>query len=164
MNSKAREIAKERQSTHLKAGNRSDRFFEDPLEEESIGAAGELAFGRLFNVRVDRNSRPKGDGGIDFEIPWYLKVDVKTARVPKYLFVKDTDIDKPIDIYVLAHYKPDGEIEFLGWATRSQMKKQPTQQTKYGFTNHYLRADQLRPMQELIERSQKTLTQNVLMW
>lgn len=148
----ASEIGERRQAAHP---NGTRRFFEDPNTEDRIGAAGELAFGKLVGVDVDARTLPSGDGGVDFVVSWYVTIDVKTARVPAYLLVKEADIDRPVDIYVLARYIDDETVEFLGWQTRSVMKRQPVRDFGYGIRSHYMAQEHLRPMSELIGRIKK---------
>lgn len=147
---KPEELARLRQDAAGK--NSTPRFFANELEEDTIGAAGEMAFARMCGLEHDTCGRPAGDGGIDFEVKVTVTVDVKTARKPKYLLVKKQDIDRPVDIYVLAKYCEDKSVKFLGWTTRDVMRCQEVRDHGYGIESYTLHASQLRPMNRLLRR------------
>lgn len=143
-------IGKARQSTHRT--NTTERFYDDENLENKIGAKAEIAFGRLSGIPVDTNSYLTGDGNVDFKVLFrdkVLTVDVKGARNPLYLFVKEKDIDNCATILVLAEVLGD-EVMFLGWATRKMMRASPVRDFGYGIRNHYLPASNLRSMFDLI--------------
>src|SRR6185369_4053399 len=96
-------------------GHRTPRMFDNPHEEDYVGACGEKAFAMAAGLPLDRDVRPNGDGGIDFVVRIQgreLTIDVKTNRRVDHLLVKTTD--HPADIYVLAHFDR-GAISFVGW-------------------------------------------------
>jgi hypothetical protein len=62
------------------------------------------------------------DKGIDFDINGY-KIDVKTARKPYNLLVKEEEIRGSLaDIYVLARFVPPCAVDLIGWETKEVMK------------------------------------------
>ena len=145
------QLGKARQAIHK--GHSTPRFFDDENTEDIIGAYGEVAFSQLVGFPVDSELRPDGDNGRDFEVPLMFRIDVKTARKPFNLLVKVKEIDRPVDIYILSKFSDETkEIEFIGWQWRSVMKQQPTKDFGYGIVNHYMSANKLRPMSELLSR------------
>ena len=150
----AETLGKARQAIHK--GHSTPRFYDDKNTEDIIGAYGEIAFGELTGCPVDATLRPDGDYGKDFEVTLKFTVDVKTARKPFNLLVKVNEIEKPVDIYVLGKFCEDTKrVTFLGWQWRSVMKKQPTKDFGYGIVNHYMSANELKPMDELLARMGK---------
>lgn len=117
-----------------------------PLSDnyEEIGLLGEWEFGKLCGLM------PKtvvgGDGGVDFELPVVLTVDVKTARNPKCLLVEAGKVKA--DIYVLAHYGEDG-VRLVGWTSAQVVRSKEPIDTGRGVINHLVLASDLRPMAEL---------------
>jgi hypothetical protein len=124
---------------------------DDPLDEDRVGAMGELAFARAFGFEVDETPRPAGDGGIDFRFSINQKpvtIDVKTARMPRYLLV--TKEGKCADLFVLAAFDR-GAVFFLGWETAAVMRCMPTTTfSENGPTSHFRPASELRPMGQLV--------------
>ena len=124
-----------------------------PLSEnyEYIGLRGEVEFAKLTGQMVDLTRRLRGDKGIDFIVPMMFTIDVKTARRAFNLIHEE---GKPFaDIYILAQY--DDELDFvslIGWEWGHILKKAPVQDFGYGINNHYIAAEELRPMETLIKR------------
>ena len=142
-------IAKTRANGH--EGN--DRFFADPHAEELIGVKAEYAFETLTGLPMDRTQRPGGDDGCDhgFVMNGRLwRIDVKAARNPHYLLLKQKDAQRDgAEILVLA--KVDGDlVEFLGWETRKTMLDMPVRDFGYGIRSQYRASSALRPMGQLI--------------
>ena len=151
--SEAEKLGKARQAAHP---NGTPRLYDDPNTEDIMGVAGELAFAKRYNLEIDREIRPEGDGHVDF---WVIvgdrkvSVDVKANRNPYNLLIKSWEIDVMSDIAVLAKYK-EGEsspsIEFLGWETREIMRMMPVKSWPPLNTDCYYRhVSQLRPMFQL---------------
>ena len=102
--SRSRPLAKKRAKAHTT--NRSQRFYADKEQEENDGAKGEYAFSDATGYPVDENPYLHGDGHIDFTVNFREKmvtVDVKAARKPVYLFVKEKDIDVCSTVTVSVH-------------------------------------------------------------
>ena len=127
-----------------------------PLSEgyENVGMFGEFAFGEMCGMMPDISDKPKGDGGVDFEVPLRFTVDVKTAR-KAYNLIHEKG--KPFaDIYVLAKFDDETQrATLLGWEWGSKLKKAPTKDFGHGIVNHYIPKDDLRPMADLAERIMK---------
>ena len=124
-----------------------------PLSEdyELIGLLGEVEFGKLTGQMVDLERRLDGDKGVDFVVPLNFTVDVKTARKAFHLI---HEVGKGFaDIYVLAQYD-DGTkgVELIGWEWGAVLARAPEKDFGYGIRNHYIPADKLRPMSELVRR------------
>jgi hypothetical protein len=123
------------------------------LDELRVGVVGEVEFEERFSrfgFKVDESPRPEGDTGVDFTHPAVGTIDVKTARKPVFLFVKEKDIDRVADVLVLARYE-DGAVTFLGWERGSAMKDCPKRQfIENGPVNFHKRAEDLRNMVTLI--------------
>lgn len=145
----SRLIAKVRQDMHVNVGNSTKRFYKDQYIEEQIGIFGELEFGKKYNFYVDLENKAKGDD-TDFLTP-IGTIDVKTARKPYNLLVKEWEIGKS-DNYVLAKFNEDSlSVEFLGWERDSTMSTMPKKDFGYRIINYYEPADNLRSMIELEE-------------
>lgn len=139
--------AEERHNSH--ANHKSSR----PLSEEYelVGLLGELEFARATGFMPDLERRLDGDKGIDFIVPVKLSVDVKTARKAFNLIHEE---GKPFaDLYVLAQYDDaTNETKLIGWEFGSVLKKAPIKDFGYGIRNHYIPAENLKPMNALIGR------------
>ena len=126
-----------------------------PLSQdyEFIGAAAQMHFARQYNVLMDFAERPGGDGGHDFFVPLRMTVDIKAARIPKYLLVEQGKVRA--DIYVLARYI-DGappRFMFLRWAYGRAVLRWPTADIGgKGIISHYKLAEELPQMAELEAR------------
>jgi len=153
-NSETTRLGTARQSAHP---NGTPRYYSDPNVEDIIGVAGEQAFANRYGIKIDESIRPDGDNHIDFKLQYVdgfdvkqLTIDVKTAKKPFNLLIKDWEIDKCADILILAKYNDDKSVELLGWEYKSIMKKQPTKVfSSLGINNYYKSREQLRPMSEL---------------
>jgi len=132
-----------------------------PLSDnyELVGLRTEEEFARVFGTVVDLTSRPGGDGGIDFRLPFLVndkvlrfKIDTKGARKAFNLIVEVGEVE-PETIYVLGHYSDEKDrTEFLGWQWGKIVLRAPTKDFGYGVINHYIPAGKLRKMEELIAR------------
>lgn len=118
---------------------------------ELIGLLGELEFAKATGVMPDLERKLDGDKGIDFVVPVRLSVDVKTARKAFNLIHEQ---GKPFaDIYVLAQYEDDqNRTKLLGWEFGSTLSRAPVKDFGYGIINHYIPAENLRPMSALLGR------------
>lgn len=146
-------IAREWYDLHVEHNNLTERFYEDPLLEDKIGIEGEIAFGEKYGLMtywLGRESKPYGDGGIDFDVPGLGTIGVKTAQKAYFLLEKATKATA--DFYPLGQYENDGEVSFIGWAYGSDLAKVlPKDIGKKGILSHYIHRSKLRPMQELIK-------------
>ena len=116
-----------------------------------VGAAGEAEFSVRYGFPWDRRHKPEGDDGIDFMVPILTSLDVKTARIPKELWVNVKTAYRS-GIYVLAGYSDETETaELLGWAWREEVLVAPSQTTSGGPVVHYIPRAELRKMAELEE-------------
>jgi hypothetical protein len=118
---------------------------------ETIGLAGEFAFGRLTGIMPDLSERPTGDGGVDFHLPLVFTVDVKTAEKAFNLL---HEVGKEFcDIYVLAQTDDSGNnARLVGWEWGSTLKQAPTKDFGRGIVSHYIPREKLKPMSELAKR------------
>ena len=116
-----------------------------------VGLAGEAEFMRIFRQPMDTDRKPGGDSKIDFTVPLKFTVDVKTARKALNLIVEVGEVEA--DIYVLASFSDkDQTAELLGWEWGKILKKAPSKDFGYGIINHYIPRENLRPIDELIEK------------
>ena len=138
-----RKIASDRERLH--ENHASSR----PLSKdyEYIGLKGEEKFAEEFNMELDEQLRPEGDGGRDF--PSHLGIiDVKTARKAYNLIVEEGKTVS--DIYILAQYTDETDkAELLGWAYKYEVLDAPTRDFGYGIINHYIPKQNLRWIQTL---------------
>lgn len=122
-----------------------------PEDYEYTGILGEFEFSRMFALPLDTSKRLNGDKGIDFN--FNLTIDVKTAKNPKYLIVKEDHVNA--SIYVLSKMHENKAVEFIGWTWGSKVMKAPiddgTSESffKHGIRNHYIPAQDLYPMKLL---------------
>ncbi len=147
-------IAQQRSGTHV--GHKSQRILSQ--DYNLIGVCGEDAFADEFDLDIDDSIRPSGDKGVDFTINLMcghdlhnepFTVDVKTAKLPFNLLL---EVGKPVvDIYVLADYN-EGDSILLGWSWGKVLSQAPSRDFGYGVINHYIPAEDLRPISELKER------------
>jgi len=148
--SEAERLGKARQGAHPKG---TPRLYDDPNTEDIIGVAGELAFAKIYGLEVDREIRPEGDGCVDFWVDINgnkVSIDVKVARKPMNLFIKEWLIHDMADIVVLGRYVSEKDIEFIGWETKGIMKLMPCKSfPPLNVGTYYRRASQLRPMCQL---------------
>lgn len=124
-----------------------------PLSEdyELVGLSGESAFGRLTGKMPDLDRKLDGDKGIDFIIGLKFSVDVKTARKAFHLIHEKGK--NFADIYVLAEYNDETkQSKLIGWEWGRVLQNAPTKDFGYGIENHYIPANKLKPMTELMER------------
>ncbi len=56
------------------------------------------------------------------------------------------------DIIVLAQYHDNDSATCIGWEWGMVLKHAPKKDFGYGIINHYIPAEKLRPMDELIQR------------
>ena len=140
------EIARQRSDTH------KDHASQRVLSEDYnvVGISGEAAFAEDFSLEVDKSIKPSGDNGIDFLLPLYFTVDVKTAKKAYNLLLEEGKVLS--DIYVLADYN-EGDTFLVGWEWGKILKQAPTKDFGYGVINHYISAEELRPMRELYIKS-----------
>lgn len=147
----ARIVGERRQMGHVSANNSSPRFYKDMFHEDVLGAKGEIAFATWSGLPADTVVRPYGDKGIDFRFTVggrTLTVDVKAARTPFNLFVKEHEISRCADILVLARVEED-EVWFLGWEHKSMMLVAPRKDFGKDIVNYYRHYSELRPMWQL---------------
>jgi len=139
-------IAQQRSDTH------KDHASQRVLSEDYniVGISGEAAFAEDFSLEVDKSIKPSGDNGIDFLLPLYFTVDVKTAKKAYNLLLEEGKVLS--DIYVLADYN-EGDTFLVGWEWGKVLKQAPTKDFGYGVINHYIPAEELRPMRELYIKS-----------
>ena len=102
----------------------SGKTYEEMLEKELLGAAGELAFAKAFNLCTDFGVR---SGGADFYLHSEKTVDVKTIDSPtSNLLVRSKS--NHYDVYVLIEkigYIMDGQFVIRGWASGDEVRASP---------------------------------------
>ena len=145
-------MGKLRQQVHTDANNSSQRFFTDKNEEDIIGISVELAFEKRYGLLMDRSLKPYGDDHVDFRFKWRghdVTLDVKGARKPYNLLIKEWEIEKAAKITVLAGFN-DFKVWFIGWEFRDIMATMPIKVFHWGgIRNYYRHASELRPMEKL---------------
>ena len=143
-------IGKDRQKAHPHG---TKRYYKDENKEDVIGIAGEIAFGKLYDLDPDLEIKPNGDNHIDFNLlinDIKVTIDIKTAQKPFNLLIKKWEIEKCADVLVLAKYLDIDNIEFIGWTTKKIMKKQPTKVfSSLNIENYYLHHTELFKMKDL---------------
>ena len=145
MSLELRKIASQREKLH--ENHESSR----PLSKdyEYIGLKGEEAFAKEFKKEIDKELRPEGDAGRDFE-DILGNIDVKTARKAYNLIVEEGKVVS--DIYVLAQYFDDTDEAYLvGWEYKDKVLAAPKRDFGYGIVNHYISKQELRTISSLKE-------------
>lgn len=154
------EIGKARRAIHRSHNPGKLDVHDNDEQGDIIGAYGESTFGFTFHLLVDENLYINGDGGKDFELrlhdnhgePHNYIVNVKTYLKPNNLPVLVSEINKPVDIYVLAGLCWDSRIcVLLGWQWANVMRQQEIHNFGLG-PSHYMKRDRLRSMWELAQR------------
>lgn len=143
--SELEEASKRRRAVHR--GQESTRRLSD--DYDLIGMLGEEAFAWAFGLGARHlELLPGGDGRVDFTLPLYTTVDVKTYEKPYNLL---REAGKPhAEILVLAGFDRERKsVRLIGWEYDRVMQACPTRDFGYGVTNHYKAASELRPMREL---------------
>jgi len=152
-------VARKWYNLHVKHGNLSRRFFDDPLLENRIGAIGEIAFGTKYDVMkywLGLEERPYGDDK-DFDIPGLGTFDVKTAQKnPIWLLAKAGKAK--CDFYVLVRYFSDQDVRILGWEYGANLAKvKPEDKGGKGIMSHFIKTSELLPMSILADMIEAAL-------
>jgi len=145
----AEKIGADRQACH--EGHSTPRFYDDKNTEDVIGIKGELAFAEFSGLQPDLDIKPEGDNGVDFNFKVgsrCLTIDVKTARKPYNLLLKESEAKRCADIIVLAGIK-ENTVWFIGWEHKSLMLLMNRKTFGYKIMNYYRAASQLRTMDQL---------------
>jgi hypothetical protein len=149
--------ARTRCHVHSKSNNQPS---DDPNNTSVVGVSGEWLFAQEFHLPytfAQGALQVEGDDGIDFTLelrarPKPLTVDVKTARVPRWLIVQKEKLEGRAEIFVLCKYDEELGPKLIGWEWRSVMRKMPLRSISGGKAPsecHYREAGKLRPMAEL---------------
>jgi hypothetical protein len=142
-----REIAEARQRIH------HDSPTSRPLSDnyEFIGLLGQREFGLRSGLPLDISVSKRGDQGLNFTTAKGMTIHVSTARKPVHLL---READKPAaEVHVLAQVNDNlTGATLIGWEYDRIMLCCP-KRTMPGQTilNHAMRADDLRPMADLLE-------------
>ena len=124
---------------------------------EEVGVWGEWEFGKFCGLMP--RLQAGGDGGYDFMLPLYMKVDVKTSTKGEFLYVEQGRVKA--DIYVLAkceekeQWTGDKETStsftttLLGWELASVVMSYAPSVSPRCIVNHSVPVEKLRPMEEL---------------
>jgi hypothetical protein len=152
----AEEMGKNRQLAHK---NGTKRYYEDENVEDIIGICGEIAFAERYQLEVDKSIRPYGDNHIDFKMIFTkgifkgkeFTIDIKTAKKPYNLLIKEWEIDKCATLLILSKFISKNEIDLLGWDFRKNMAKQPKKifAPKLGIVNFYKHFSELESIYKL---------------
>ena len=150
---RAIKIAAAREASHDGYGC----FDSEKSDSQIIGAEGELTFADWFDIPYDdaqHTEHPEGDGGIDFTVyltkhRYPLTIDVKTARNPRCLLVKDHLIGRGAQLLVLCGYDDVKKVSYVGFEWRRVMAKMPVSTFGYKQKSYYRPRDELRPWEEL---------------
>lgn len=125
-----------------------------------IGMSGEAALAEYFGYPNEMVDKPGGDNGIDRQLllrtprgEEWIDVDVKASSYGDILRVDASKKIKPEAIYVLGHYRrATGLTELVGWEWGSAIVEAPTTDwCNNGTIVHYVRADELRDLVEILD-------------
>lgn len=124
-------------------------------DNDLVGIAGELEFGRLVGQAPTFALKGRGDGGRDFWIAVLYSVDVKTYRKPGHILAK-ADGRAFCDLYVLAGYDDaTRRATLLGWTTGKKLAAAPVKPWSNGANDkpaHYIARGELRDMEEFEQK------------
>jgi len=149
------EVADARDASHK---NSDGCFTSNKKDSHRIGAAGEWIFAKWFNIPYDiaeHTEHPEGDGGIDFTVyltkhRYPLTIDVKTARNPYYLLVKDHLIGRGAQLLVLLAFDDATKAcSFVGFEWRRVMAQMPVRTFGHPQKNYYRPREKLHQWGEL---------------
>ena len=129
---RCRELGRVDQSSGKDEGQKTDWEF--------IGAAGEMAVAKTFNLCPDFGEQ---SGLADFKLPSRMSLDVKTVNHDsrgKNLLVKESAVD--CDVYVLVEHVGFSRYKLVGWASGEEVRNTPVGEVVKGC--HIVQADQLR--------------------
>jgi len=151
--------ARTRCHVHSKSNNQPPG---DPNNTSIVGVSGEWLFAQEFSLPytfAQGALQVEGDDGIDFTIelpgrPKPLTIDVKTARVPRWLLVQKDKLEGRAEIFVLCKYDEELGPKLLGWEWRSVLRRQRTRhiasdKAKTASECYFIEAEKLRPMADL---------------
>jgi len=146
-------IAAERENMHQH--DASSRQLTKNTNE--TGLRGEFAFGEMIGIYPDVERKRNGDDGVDFIIPVFMKVDVKTRKErpgglsDTFLLVEEGKVTA--DIYVLAVLsKDESACNCVGWMKKEQILTYPVGDLGTHVVNHQVPALDLHPMDSLVRR------------
>lgn len=116
-----------------------------------VGLIGEVEFARQFGLPL-KFVRGRGDGGIDFIMPWRITIDVKTSRNADYMLVEAGRVFA--DVYVHAHYLEEKgrRANLLRWEWGEVVKAVTPRAYPRDIVNHVVMAEDMRPIGTLRER------------
>jgi len=147
-----REIADEREKMHAK--DRSSRQLTKSTNE--VGLIGEFAFGEACGIYPDVKEKRDGDNGVDFIVPVFMKLDVKTRiwdRGLKSLFMLVEENKVLSELYVLCVAPSDRSSRSLvGWMRKEEVLTYPIGDLGTNVRNHQVPALDLHPMDSLLQR------------
>lgn len=140
--------------TNTPKGFSGERWFEDKTFEAKIGIYGEGAFHMVSGLPMNNDILDYGDDGKDFEYQGKF-IDVKTARNPGHLLVKEIEWERSKASYFvqagLKHPEIPFTVDLIGWETREEMMKAPKRDWGRGILNHYKKSYNLKPIGLLLE-------------
>ena len=140
-------------------GFHSQRFYGNHDAEDTLGACGEAAFSLMTGLPMRYASDwnvCKGDDGIDFSFADHneqvINVDVKAAKKPYYLLLKQSEENNKAHILVLSGvvlFKDEYWTKFYGWDYKANLMRMPLRDFGYGILSHPKHAEQLGKMSTL---------------
>ena len=113
---------------------------EQKWDWEFLGASGELAVARAFNLCPDFGEEA---GKADFTLPSRKTLDVKTVNYDsrgKNLLVRKSAVH--CDVYVLVEHLGFARYNLVGWESGETVRASPVGKVQKGC--HFVQADQLR--------------------
>lgn len=128
---------------------------------ERVGIISEREMAHAFGREPDLTSKPGGDGGVDMWLPvdLYLPlrvmypIDAKGAQSAPFLLV-DVGKVRMSTIYMLVEVDVEADKgKIIGWEWGRIVMRAPTRNwCNNGVWVHFIRAEKLRPLQELLDR------------
>jgi hypothetical protein len=148
---RARKLAEERNRSFEEDDaydNDSETWGTEPERRNIVGLIGEFAFAEYADLRVDKSTKRRSDGGYDFKVELAGErrtVDIKTAqKEPSALMVKEYAVNA--DYYVLGHLD-EPTVTFYGGATKESVVNGVRKESrKYDHTNYTLGLHSLEPL------------------
>ena len=133
----------------------------DPCYVERTGYLGEMAFGKIMNMKTDFEYREGGQVE-DFKL-YGKKIDVKTMMYKRDVnYIRknySAHLDLRCDIYVMAYieeekrYKKEAIVEIIGYITKEnilnncELGKAPK---STGYLSYFVKLDQLIPIENML--------------
>lgn len=111
-------------------------------ETHSLGALGEIAASKLFNIEIDRSVSSTGDEGYDFVLN-NKKVDLKVKEhSDPHLMIRADRVDEghfdDVDAFMLVYREDERTFTFVGYASYEELISKGSEEWPSDILNYHL--------------------------